>query len=118
MGIIGGRHNLGHSVIPQHENVRIDPITQYEPESVHIERLDSILDSKKFNVPVMKIDVEGFECNVIDGMGSILTDSVHIIHAEVFGDDLERFSCSSDDYMKKLQAANFDITPLSICIQI
>jgi len=111
--ILGTKHNLGHSVISLLKHAHINPVNQYEPEQVHIERLDSILDSKEFNVPVVKIDAEGFECNVVDGMGSILTDSIHTIHTEVFHGELQRFSCGIGKYFEKLQAANFHVSKLN-----
>ena len=49
---------------------------------VSVERLDSILDASSINnIRLIKLDVQGFECNAIDGMGALI-EKVQILKFE------------------------------------
>jgi len=110
--IFGVKGNLGHSSISLDINERRGG-RFHHGDLIHVERLDNILNSEELsgnNIRVMKIDVEGFECHVLDGMGTEILSHVDKIHTEVSAGDLEQHGCSSTEYIQKLQNANFQPT--------
>ena len=58
--IFGLKGNLGHSTISLNINEKRDAEHFHQPELIHIERLDSLLNSEELNgIALMKVDVEG-----------------------------------------------------------
>jgi FkbM family methyltransferase len=101
--------NMGNAVIGS--PIKDTPGQQFhEPIPIRIERLDSILNTNDegWNVPLMKVDAQGFECRIIDGMGAVL-DRITAINTEVARRWLVGQGCSDVVYLDKLRAAGFDI---------
>jgi FkbM family methyltransferase len=101
--------NMGNAVIGS--PIKDTPGQQFrEPIPIRIERLDSILNTNDegWNVPVMKVDAQGFECRIMDGMGAVL-DRITAIGTEVAQRWLVGQGCSDVVYLDKLRAAGFDI---------
>lgn len=47
---------------------------------IHIERLDSILNAEtNINIRLMKVDAQGYECKVLQGMGQGLAKKIELI---------------------------------------
>jgi hypothetical protein len=46
---------------------------------VYVERLDSILESKKIKVGLLKMDAQGFECIFLEGMGGEVTEKIDVM---------------------------------------
>ncbi len=68
--IHAAHHNMGNSVVGQ---VIKDNVGQLFEEAVPIEvwRYDDVI-SKDIDVKLMKMDAQGFECNIVRGMGNIV----------------------------------------------
>ena len=60
--------------------------TQQFPEELqfttHIERLDSILNLVGMNIGLMKMDAQGFECKILQGMGQYIPMDIKFIKTE------------------------------------
>jgi len=111
-----------NSILPQsklHKN--ITGVTEIAKEKIHLVRLDDI--SKDFpsqNIDLMKIDVEGFELNVLQGGFNFISNNVDVIMLELApyrSDDLtNNFVNNIFEFMK---AAGFtlinvyDVAPIS-----
>ena len=46
---------------------------------IHIERLDTLLETKSIDIRLAKMDAQGFECNVLDGMGKALAEKIDVV---------------------------------------
>ncbi len=55
-------------VIGDHPGQVFDQKNQF---TVHVERLDSILAADKMKIGLMKMDAQGFECRIVEGMGEV-----------------------------------------------
>jgi FkbM family methyltransferase len=94
--IFAADNNMGNSVIG---NFAKDTEDQRFPENlqfqVHIERLDSILDAKNLHIPLVKLDVQGFECHVMEGMGYEIAQTIDTIKFEFATPWLHRQNCTN-----------------------
>jgi FkbM family methyltransferase len=96
--------NMGNAVVGT--QIKDDPTQPFlEPIPIRIERLDSILNTNNqgWNVPLMKIDAQGFECRIMDGKGAV-PGGIRAMKA--IGKEL---ACSDVSYLDKLRAAGFHI---------
>jgi hypothetical protein len=50
--------------------------------TVYVERLDSILNSENVHVGLLKMDAQGFERNIIEGMGQPLANNIDVMKFE------------------------------------
>jgi FkbM family methyltransferase len=101
--------NMGNAVVGS--QIKDGPAQQFrEPIPIRIERLDSILNTNNpgWNVPVMKIDAQGFECRIMDGMGAVPA-RIRAIGTEIAQKWLVGQGCSDVGYLDKLRAAGFHI---------
>lgn len=111
--INAAKDNWGNSVVGK--VIKDQPSQQFDAAiPIRIERLDSILDMGSnddhgLHVPLMKMDAQGFECFIVDGMPSVLART-QTIKTEVQEHFLSEFDgCSAAILMDKLGDANFDI---------
>ena len=107
--------NAGHAVIG-HKPVQFAPLGHLSPQAVRIERLDDVLwpVSQRSEPPppihLLKLDVEGFECEVLRGMSSLLAaGAVRAIKVEVFDMLLRLQGCSAAELLGMLLAAGFEV---------
>jgi FkbM family methyltransferase len=107
--INAAKGNMGNSVVgtvikDEAEQQFLDPIP------IRIERLDSILNTNNpgWNVPLLKIDAQGFECRIMDAMGSVL-ERIGAVATEIAQRWLVGQGCSDVGYLDRLRAAGFDI---------
>jgi FkbM family methyltransferase len=49
---------------------------------MYVERLDSILESKKIKVGLLKMDAQGFECKILEGMGGEVAEQIDVMKFE------------------------------------
>ena len=63
-----------------------------EPVDIFIERIDSIL-SHSVSVPQMKLDAQGFECQILDGMSPEIATNIRQIKFELAGKWLRQQGC-------------------------
>lgn len=81
--IFAADNNMGNSVIGNFVKDTEDQITSENLQfEVHVERLDSILDAKNLHIPLVKLDVQGFECHVMEGMGYEIAQTIDTIKFE------------------------------------
>mmetsp|Transcript_99 Transcript_99/g.130 ORF Transcript_99/g.130 Transcript_99/m.130 type:complete len:408 (+) Transcript_99:271-1494(+) len=73
--------DLGHQVFHDKDTFEI-----------RVERLDSILNTGT-KITLMKLDAQGFECEVLDGMGSDLAATVQHVHFEKADRFLKEHGC-------------------------
>jgi len=67
--IFSANNNMGNSVIGKIiKDVESQQFSETLQFTINVERLDSILD-RDVDVKLMKMDAQGFECNILDGMG-------------------------------------------------
>ena len=87
--IYSASNNMGNSVIGK---IIQDgkSLTQIFDEKyqfiIFVERLDSILESNNIhNIRLMKMDAQGFECKILEGMGSNLASKITMVKFEYAG---------------------------------
>ena len=106
--IYSANDNMGNSVIGKivkdFQGQTFDEKLQF---TIHVERLDSLLDSKYMDVKLMKIDAQGYECKVLDGMGSNIIQKVDLIKLEYAYQWLEQHDCL--DYLSRIRDYGFDL---------
>lgn len=107
--IIAAKNNRGNSIVggKKIQDHRSQQFT--EPIQIFVESLDSILELRSsgtvgFTIPVMKIDIQGFECFAVDGMNKTLQNVISLC-TEVDDMFLRGQGCSKEEYMKKLNHA-------------
>jgi FkbM family methyltransferase len=101
--------NMGNSVVGT--QIKDDPSQQFhKPIPIRIERLDTILNTNNlgWNVPLLKIDAQGFECRIMDGMGAV-HDHIRAIGTEIAQSWLAGQGCSDAGYLDRLRAAGYDV---------
>jgi FkbM family methyltransferase len=104
------RGNMGNAVVGTQITDNPGEEQFLEPIPIRIERLDSILNTKNrgWNVPLLKIDAQGFECRIMDGMVAVL-DRISAVGTEIAQSWLIGQGCSDVGYFDRLRAAGFDI---------
>ena len=76
--------------------------------TINIERLDSIFDdTTKMNIILTKMDAQGFECNVLQGMGGELAKKVGLLKFEYETRFLRPLNCM--DLVERVKDYGFDI---------
>mmetsp|Transcript_23291 Transcript_23291/g.26966 ORF Transcript_23291/g.26966 Transcript_23291/m.26966 type:complete len:449 (+) Transcript_23291:141-1487(+) len=105
--IYAANNNMGNAIIGKiikdDNGQRFDEKLQF---TVNVERLDSILYSD-IDVPLMKMDAQGFECHILEGMGHIIADAVDVIKFEWAAKWLRAQNCT--DFLPRLRNYNFDV---------
>ena len=72
---------MGNSVVGK--PIKDFPKQQFDTAvDVFIERIDSIL-SCNISIPLMKLDAQGFECNILDGMSPEIATNIQQIKFEL-----------------------------------
>ena len=96
--------NMGHSVVGK--PVSDDPTRQntfLPPEKIEVRRIDGLF-NPKIEIALFKLDVEGFECKALAGMGNLLS-RVNIMRTEVAPHILRGHGCDTAPLMQQLQTA-------------
>ncbi len=107
--------NAGHAVIGS-KPVQFAPLGHLSPQTVLIEQLDDVLWPASMRaeppppIALLKLDVEGFECEVLRGMARLLAaGAVRAIKVEVFDTLLRLQGCSAAELHGLLLAAGFEV---------
>jgi len=81
---------------------------------VSVSRGDRFVDAGDLISPtVLKIDVEGAEADVLDGLSTLLADDPpRLVYVEVHESRLPEFGSSADDVRERLREAGYDLTRL------
>jgi len=106
--IYSASNNMGNSVIGKvikdFGSQKFDESLQFE---ISVERLDSVLRAKGLNVKLMKIDAQGFECRVFEGMGVEIAEKVEQIKFEWAPRWVDGQNCT--DLIPRIHGYGFDI---------
>ncbi|KAL3817665.1 hypothetical protein ACHAXA_002010 [Cyclostephanos tholiformis] len=100
--------NMGNSVIGK--IIKDRPSQKFEEKNqfpVYVERLDSILNSERIKVGLMKMDAQGFECNILEGMGRELAECIDVLKFEHTLRWLSEQGCT--DLLPRLSDYSFDL---------
>ena len=104
--IFSGKGNMGNSVIGKPLKDTPDQET-YPPVDIFIERLDSIL-SDNIAIPLMKMDAQGLECQILDGLSSKIAHNIGRVKFEYAQKWLDGQGCT--DLLPKFRSFGFTIT--------
>ena len=74
---------------------------------MYVERLDSILESKKIKVGLLKMDAQGFECKILEGMGGEVAEQIDVMKFEYA--DHWLFSHGCMDLLPRVMNYSFDV---------
>lgn len=115
LGSVSSRDSVIHQASDNRGNSVVDiGIKDYEsqvmlpPIPIVLERLDAILSKKssKIKIKLIKMDVQGFECNVIDG-GLHIFEASQGINTELDDAFLIKQKCSASGLMSRLENAGY-----------
>eukprot|EP00581_Thalassiosira_minuscula_P002454 CAMPEP_0183739286 /NCGR_PEP_ID=MMETSP0737-20130205/56665_1 /TAXON_ID=385413 /ORGANISM="Thalassiosira miniscula, Strain CCMP1093" /LENGTH=241 /DNA_ID=CAMNT_0025974043 /DNA_START=340 /DNA_END=1065 /DNA_ORIENTATION=+ len=101
--------NMGNSVVGK-------PIKDFEsqqinePVDIFVERIDSVL-SHNISIPLMKLDAQGFECQILDGMSPEIAANIYQIKFEIDQNMLNQQGCKN--LLPRLRNFGFVITGLT-----
>ena len=105
--IFSANNNMGNSIIgaivKDGGGQKFDEKLQYK---VPIERLDSIIKSDT-HVKLVKMDAQGFECNILEGMGQDVASGIETIKFEYSHAHLAAQNCT--DLLGKMRAYGYNI---------
>lgn len=94
--IYAAYNNMGNSVVGRFVE---DYVNQSAPDDfqfkIRVERLDSILDSNRLHIPLMKMDAQGYECRIMEGMGDQLAQQIDNIKFEYARNCLKGQGCNN-----------------------
>lgn len=107
--IYSAKHNMGNSVLGK--IIKDDPQQEFDPAyefDVPVERLDSILSEQSdAKVKLIKMDAQGYECSILEGMGSNLAAAIRSIKFEYGIAHLEGQDCH--DLLQRFRGYGFAI---------
>lgn len=110
--IFSAKNNMGNSVVGRAiKDYETQEMRESEEHEIAIERMDSILDVggalSHTHIRLMKMDAQGFECHVLEGMGSVLPQYIQALHFEFARKWLQGQECL--DLLPRVRAIGFDI---------
>eukprot|EP00553_Chaetoceros_curvisetus_P004437 CAMPEP_0204612454 /NCGR_PEP_ID=MMETSP0717-20131115/540_1 /ASSEMBLY_ACC=CAM_ASM_000666 /TAXON_ID=230516 /ORGANISM="Chaetoceros curvisetus" /LENGTH=187 /DNA_ID=CAMNT_0051624545 /DNA_START=542 /DNA_END=1105 /DNA_ORIENTATION=- len=98
-----GNSNIGMIVRDNRKQV----FQKEEQHTIRVERLDSIISSEYSDIAVMKLDAEGFECHILEGIGQDLANKLQKVKFEVDQNHLGKQKCT--DLLTRFRDKGFDI---------
>lgn len=105
--IYAARGNMGNSVVGKIiKDNRKQQFEEVDQHKIHVERLDSII-SPDVNVAFSKMDAQGFECNIVNGMGVALAEKIRQVKFEVSRNHLNNHGCL--DLLSKFRSLGYTI---------
>ncbi|GFH50594.1 hypothetical protein CTEN210_07070 [Chaetoceros tenuissimus] len=75
---------------------------------VHVDLIKNVLRLDEINVPLMKMDAQGFECRILEGMGSPQAKKIKNIKFEYAKKWLDNQNC--EDFLPRLRNFDFKVT--------
>ena len=107
--LFGAVGNYGNSIVGGAVRDQDRPGQKFSlPETIHIEALQNIL-NESHPISLMKIDAQGYECNILRGMGPSAHKMVNTILTEVAPRWLRHHRCSSVRFFQIARQAGFQI---------
>mmetsp|Transcript_38686 Transcript_38686/g.81071 ORF Transcript_38686/g.81071 Transcript_38686/m.81071 type:complete len:126 (+) Transcript_38686:732-1109(+) len=102
---------MGNSVVGKViKDFKGQEMMKSEEHEIPIERMDSILNVgaiSNTHVRLMKMDVQGFECHVLEGMGSVLPQHIQALQFEFDRTMLQGQECL--DLLPRVRAMGLEI---------
>jgi len=83
--------------------------TFHPPEHIQIKALDSLNVANHLDIPLMKMDIQGFECKAIAGMPQTLS-KVRNVFTEVAPRWLQAQNCSGSELVNMLEDTGFSVS--------
>lgn len=106
--IYAAYNNMGNSVVGKFVE---DYVNQSAPDAfqfkIRVERLDSILDSNRLHIPLMKMDAQGYECKIMEGIGEQLANQIDNVKFEYARNCLKAHGCT--DLLTFFRKYGFDV---------
>jgi FkbM family methyltransferase len=99
--------NRGHSVVGK----KVEAFSGQQflsAESIFVEKLDDIFNLDEVVIPLLKMDIQGFECKALDGMTSLLS-TVDMIFTEADQALLQGQGCTVEGMTSQITNANFSV---------
>jgi FkbM family methyltransferase len=110
--IYSSKENMGNSVVGK--PIKDDDGQHImDPVYMYIERFDSIF-SDQTHIPLVKLDVQGFECQVLDGMSQGVVNNIQQVKFENEKIFLEAHGCV--DLVSRFQSLGFTLKKCDHCI--
>lgn len=104
-----------HSGLGGHAVLARDQESAQAVESVPCHRVDDLVAEGQLPPPnLVKIDVEGFELQVLRGMRNVLAEHRPLVFLELHPRRLSRFGGSPEDFHEFLAASDYRSVPLTI----
>jgi FkbM family methyltransferase len=100
--------NYGNSVVSK---IVKDGVGQQflPPIPIQVEKLDDLLDTSHINAGLMKLDAQGFECYIVNGMPDVL-NKVFQVKYESYEKQLSSFEgCSGEIVWDKFRSRGFEV---------
>ncbi|MGK3741934.1 MAG: FkbM family methyltransferase, partial [Bacillariaceae sp.] len=105
--IYAAKHNMGNSmvgkIIKDNRRQVFDEADQFE---IAVEPLSSIISTYP-DIPLIKLDAQGFECHILDGLTQELANKIRRVKFEVAKSHLRAQGCT--DLLSKFRNLGFDI---------
>jgi hypothetical protein len=73
------------------------------PTQVEVRRIDHLLRPEAVSIGLLKLDVEGYECKALAGLGE-LASHVNVLRTEVAPHILRGHDCSTEQIMQQLHS--------------
>lgn len=107
--IYSGHNNLGNSNIGTFVKDAESQVAKEEFQfDVYVKRLNDVLDLDNVNVPLLKLDSQGFECKILEGMGKNIAGKIDSIKFEFAKKWLDGQKC--EDLLPRLRKYGFQVT--------
>jgi len=106
--VFAAKGNMGNSIVGKvvKDNEKQE-FSKEDQHQIHVEPLHSIV-SSKVTVPLVKMDVQGFECQILSGINQELANAIHFVKFEVSPKHLRSQGC--EDLLARFREKGFDIT--------
>lgn len=102
--------NAGNSIVGK--IIKDNPRQQFDESKqfdIYVERLDDILKPGPYHIPLMKIDAQGYECEILNGMGADIARMIERVHFENAKKWLKAQNCL--DLTQRFEEYGFRVTP-------
>lgn len=107
--VYSASNNMGNSHVGKpvkDHDVGFQEFRDEDTFDIYVERLDNILNTG-FNIPLMKLDAQGFECEILSGMSHEFAASLQHVHFEKADRFLKEHGC--DNLLSKFRDLGFTI---------
>mmetsp|Transcript_5052 Transcript_5052/g.5865 ORF Transcript_5052/g.5865 Transcript_5052/m.5865 type:complete len:404 (-) Transcript_5052:247-1458(-) len=112
--IYATKRNMGNSVVGKViKDYFKQQDSEFEKYDIAVERISSIInagekgDNNVINIPLIKMDAQGFECKILGGLDQNLANRIHEVKLEVAGKWLKGQNCN--DLFRRFRQMGFEL---------